>query len=343
MSNPDIVPLEAREYMDIQNYLYQEKEFSKRIWEDYDLFANEIIHFLTIRPLLLEKILNFCILYDDDSEFSKNFRNSLLYQTMKKQPVLAFHLFHGGLYSTREIIESLKKTKLVLSSYYFKSIISNFEEFNADFLVCDDLIDTMRYYIVEDEIIIEDLINNGFYHESIEYCLKYDDHDSLKRFIENPSFVYHPKWSCFEWSKKPKETSLISLSAHFGSLKSFKFLFTIGFQIDDYTKKSSIFGGNNEIFSICHNNLDITQRDLEYASKFCRNDIVDWILEKNIQLNERLLYHNNYHTIILALSKGINVKKKTVKDIFNVNCVHQSYQLLRKVISELLNCFKEWV
>ena len=244
---------------------------------DVDFWVDRISEFPKIRPLSLDKNSAFLTISKKYCE-NPEFRLKLL----KKYyfcPVLIFKLFKEGVYSIEDIKPIFQNDDSYIFCHYFKKEIGDFQNF-----IRKKPQPIISQPIPENDEAIEQLINTGFLPSSIEYCLKYDDIQNLKKI--DVSIDYVLKWSPFEWSYQPENkvmSDLLSFSAFFGSILCFKHLSSNNYKINSTTIESAICGGSLDIINMCFKNA--SDDCIYYASYFYRESIVKFYLENGHDIN----------------------------------------------------------
>ena len=121
------------------------------------------------------------------------------------------------------------------------------------------------------------LRENSWEFNSIGEIIKNDDVDRLSILASNPNFIINSFIECspFEPLRMPRVTTLISLSAFYGSIKCFKFLFLSGAQITENVMNCAVASGCFEAIHICAHEKIIG--GLGAAIEFRRNDVMNWL------------------------------------------------------------------
>jgi len=267
-----------------ENALYGEGTVSEMIGTDFDYYVDRIIQFPSLRPLNIDKIVRICL------EFCKNsqFRQLLLEKSVLKCPVLIHRLFKSGVYVFEEIEHFLQTDWSFIACFYYRKEIKSFAEFieKKDIYRTDNY-DKSYYEDIDDT---ELMVEYGFLPSSIEYCLKYDDIESLESISpsvnRNKNLIdLQGKWSPFEWSYIGEDLDLLSISGFFGSVKCFKHLMMNGCMINDSVKSLVVCSGNTDLFYICNKQTDDLSQHLLKASEYMHLHYISFLLEIGTDIN----------------------------------------------------------
>jgi len=255
--------------------------------DDMEFCVDRIVMLVKIRPHQLEKAVNLSIEYCKIADF----RLKLL-EKSNKCPVLIYQLYKRGILVYEEIEPFLKSTNSVLLCYYFWKEIKNFENFIKRESKSYGFKES--FFKIENDI--DQLIEFGFLHSSIEYCLKYDVIDDLAVF---DNLNQKARWSPFEWSYKPEYLDLLSFAGFFGSIKCFKHLLMKGFEINNHVLSMVICGGCFDLFHLCQGLQSITPHLVCKASEFFHLPLLVFMTENGTDVNAKTRYVEFLYLIIL--------------------------------------------
>jgi len=266
------------------------------------------------RPLFLDNIVNLCQQYCD----SDNFRNRLLEKAIYTCPVLIFRLYLKEIYALSEIMVFLMSKLAYVPSFYFKKGIGDFKSFIKEKLYPEEY--DKSFFENDDEIDFR--IQYGYIPHSIEYCLKYDDLQSLRVFFSEILSLkeYSISGSPFEWAKIPRKLGYLGFSGYFGSLNCFKYLLMNGFEIDDSVKDIVVCSGHTDLYHMCNCSITNIYEKVSFASMFCRisllNFLIDSVSDVSIcdkQFSDSPLQigakEGHLRVVELLITKGFNIEK----------------------------------
>jgi len=283
---------------------------------DVDFWVDRIVAFPALRPLLLDKIVGFCVEYCKNLEFCK----LLLTRAIRECPVLIFRLYYLGIYTFEDIEKYLKKQDSFILSYYFRKEIKNFDQFIKGKIVPNEY--SVSFFHNEEKI--DQMKQFGFVPSSIEYCLKYDDIQTFRNLI--PYQKEEVYWSPFEWSFKPRTLDILSVCVFFGSVQCFKFLLFNDYKIDNGIGALVVCSGNTELYHLCNGIDSIFTFHLLNASEFCNIMFSQFFIENrcNINCETSALKNTPLHIatkyghlmiVELLISNGANVNALNSNDI----------------------------
>jgi hypothetical protein len=126
----------------------------------------------------------------------------------------------------------------------------------------------------------------GYLKQSIVYYLKYHESVALQEIFNRSdseiNLPYYISPCDLPYSRKKfisqKSDSMLGISAFYGSVLCFKFLFLNGGKIDESVCSHSVQGGNLEILKICEKNIPSFTMCLSVAIEYHNNEIADWLL-----------------------------------------------------------------
>lgn len=258
-----------------------EPVFKKVPVSDLNFWVSRLVSFPSYRPMFLAEIVELCKEYCLDPVFRKSF----LENAWKRKSVLVHRLYQKGFLEFSEIKPFFNIESDYKMCYYFQNELDDFENMIKGKKIPDDYI---KHYF-SDLSQINELIMFGYPRNSVEYCLKYDDVDTLINLLSNPGFekCTKAKLSPFEWSICPSSMSFLPVAGHYGSIKCFKHLLFNGHMIDADVCQSVTFGGSTELFHLCFNSSNDMSVFCSYAAKASRFSILRYFLENNISLNSK--------------------------------------------------------
>ena len=257
--------------LDLMNILFGDiKGLISYHVNDITFFLKQIVLIPQIRPfsldIIVEKCVNLCIDSDD-------FKNELLFNSIKECPMIARRLFDKSVYSRDDISYVLKRGNIYRSGILFYDIYPDLLVARHSFWIRNEPKEVFYHYI-----------KYGFRFDSIEYCLKYDDYDGFMTKVACINSINDVllKWSEFEWSKHQIDLDMLSFSAYFGSIKCFKYLFIESKNDHVLATQCAICSGSYDILhmSISHipKNYNFGGLPLEY----CRYDLYKWLNHENV-------------------------------------------------------------
>ena len=143
--------------------------------------------------------------------------------------------------------------------------------------------------------------------------LRYDDVDSLQSFLSINEVVNLNEtivpFNLFEDFVPNGFTSYLNYAAAYGSIKCFKYLLLNHANVDEYTFKFAVFGGNIEIIKISNqllpeiNNFYEVKQQTIAAIKKHENSLFDWIFEQKCTKE----CNNYFHEIAFESALNGNV------------------------------------
>jgi len=315
------------------------------IKETYDELGNELINkiifFIGIRPL---KIEDYCISIAKINNFA--FKNSVIEFGNRKCPKLLFELFKIGWISMDEIEREILKYPTILCQMYFYDIHKIFSQENYDYWGVSEFYEE-KYVCAPDDH--KDYKSFGFPRNSVQYAIKYDEIDEFKNHCTVTGFDMDQELESnpFEWSEINRFLSLLAFSAHFGSIKCFKFLIMSGVEPIENDLDSVVFSGNLDIFHvyISEDEEELT-RALPFSVNYFHFELFEWIYSripiKNIDISE-LYQSRNYEIINKLIEDGVDINKngpKLMNDssgektILHHACLNCDFQMCSMLIAK---------
>jgi len=308
------IPENMRELVMLQDTLYGDCSSWKKvpISKHTDLVPT-ILHLVTIRPFLLDKIADFCLEYNDGTEFWDSFKDLLIEDGFNEHIALIHRLFEKEAYSSDEILQHLKDHQDTFKCLYFLDLIDDFEELTNEYEEIHGEFGS-EYYISNREL-LNNLIRYGFDPSTLAYTLKYDVIENLEEQIRSLDSKSSKtiEWSDFDWANIPDSLGLLSFCAFFGSTKCFMSLLSKGFQIDLGTIKNATCSGKMELIELCKNSSIEYSSCISDASNYCHSQILDW-LRNQFPSSKHSFINNNFCRTILLSQQEI-VEKKVSKTL----------------------------
>jgi len=259
--------------IDFENSLYGDtKDMGCFDTLDSVFVVDRIVVFPSIRPFCLDKVIEICAKCCSMPDF-----RGILLEKLNVCPVLIYHLHKKGVLVFEEIEPYLVQGYPPVYDYYFMNEIR--AKGNSDNKDKTKYRRGVSYH--ENDLLM--MFEYGFHPSTIEYCLKYDDIDSLRQF--NLLNQKTAKWSPFEWSRKPPNLDFLSFSVYFGSIWCFKHLIMNGFEINDKIRSLAVCCGSLDMFHLCNIGGGSLVESLSYASKFCRKSFIKYFLENGVDIN----------------------------------------------------------
>jgi len=262
------------ELVSFEMMLYKEGRFDENVpISSVSFWVERLINLPKYRPFLFDEAAKLCAKYCENSSFKANF----IIESSKNCYILLYKLYLGGVISFNEIISVINFEDNPFLVFYFRCCF-----LESDSIVLYLKRNNFLNFLDINDPKIDQMIEYGFPISSFEYSIKYDDIDNIISNFPNSNGKMHSvcSWSHFEWALKPFSFDPLSFAAYFGSIKCFKYLVINGLKICSSVTKSSIFGGNIDIFRLCFNEYP-DNCNIEDSSMFCRHDISSFLIEEN--------------------------------------------------------------
>ena len=307
-----ILSLEKKTIIDTFNELNNNLNLSNELI--IDLITYEISLLPKIRPFIIEKIINFCK-YFINLNINKYFNHSLLLNSMILSPIIIRKLLELNIYNYSDVLNLPLETYGIYTSLLFYPYYNKF----GNRLIDKEFLELLNI----NSNIINDFINFGWVKNSIGYIIKFDDIENFQKL--NFDFTQKIKWSYFEWSFQPYSLNFLSFSAHFGSIKIFKYLVLNNVEITDEDIISSISSNNIDIFSVLKSKFIFSEDLLAQACKYRHSDLFYWIYN-NISNKNELFYYIYQFDINLSkfgFDNGISIN--FTDEFFNSHLHHATY------------------
>ena len=348
----------------VKNNFLLHREMSELVFQ-LEQESNEKNQFHIFAPFIVNKLLD-------------NFG------TDKHDISFIYNLYRRGMISREEIIDSLKKynNKNSNSIYYCENIIYWFfpeiiqisDEKDFFYKLNSSNQSFFKKYLNDIDKYTE-MLDLGEPTDEITKALRHDDVDSLQALVANSRINISKAtvpYNIFEDVVNNGTTKYINYAAAYGSIKCFKYLLLNHAEIDDYSFKYAISGGNIEIIKIVDQNKKKDKKtddndhhqnrgelslivkkkcdceDIVLSIKKHRNDLFDWLLEskyyskKNDQnfLEELALIsaeNGNAHSLISIIETRSNLTSniQIQKKIFELAARNGFYRILQIVYNIL--------
>jgi len=266
------------EIIEIQQCLYNNKlDLLPCFCSDYSVLIDEIVFAPSIRPFLINDIVDWCVKHKDS--FPDGFKCYLLKAGLRNCPSLVRKLMQKGYFCADEILDRLSYIRIRGLCFYFFEIINDYAGFVKNFRYKYSKYGFESFPVEEEKESNSFLLDYGFPKNSIEYALKYDDSSILNVYESDPSFSYSSniKWSQFEWAFEPYSMDPLSVSAFFGSVKCFKRIMILSSATMASTMYCALCGGNIDIVSMISENHYIQKEAIDITIKYCQEVLFDWL------------------------------------------------------------------
>jgi len=256
-------------------FLYGDDEYEQTEILDVDFWVNRIVNLPANRPFCLQKAVQLCIQYCQNSCF----RELFLKKSVGLCPVLTYKLYKSGVYRFDEIKPFLEGDHNLVLYYYFRKEIPDFNHFirhkRGPY--------SSEKEFFEKEAEIDLLIEYGFVPGTLEYCMKYDDIDVFREIFTSEGG--RTKWSPFEWSRSPVYIDFLSFSGFFGSVQCFKHLLMNGYELKLSSRSIVVCSGNLDLFHLCREISNDYSAYACFATEFCRNSILSFLLDNGANVD----------------------------------------------------------
>jgi hypothetical protein len=222
-----------------------------------------IISFDSIRPLHHHQIVELLSLIALLSLFPLNSK-----RIAEKHPFLVYHLAISGIFPAKDL------SQISSNEFDFLSSSKLLESWQIPQCFRD------RYFAKDFQL--QEIRKYGYEQNSLGCFLKFDNLDSFQVRSTEPAFDYEQEISISvydipsHWT--PPQQSILSVSAFYGSVACFKFIFLNGSRVSKSVTESSIKGGAEELIKICEREHGDFSECLPIAVEFYRNNIADWLL-----------------------------------------------------------------
>jgi len=282
--------------------------------DDIEFIINTLVSLSKFRPLKYEIIF---ILHQNYSA-KIGFREKFLERVLKHNCAFVNILIKKNIYKTEDIEHHFNKGNETLNivdlSKKMASIV--FPEIESGYL-SQNISDLSAK-----------LIETSYSPGTIEYCLKYDDIDEIRRFYQNPNFYQDQANIIPTENIMDLNFDLLGFCGFFGSVNCFKFfLETQRFSIDQSVIECVVCGGSIEIFRLCIQTIDISGYSLKLlfmASCYNNLDLLRYLHENGVDLNSKEIFYNtpihyaaeNGHLGVVdyLINQGADINAKTKDD-----------------------------
>jgi len=284
------IPDELLEHIEFQDLLYNSALESIKI--DPFTLAYELCQFIRYRPFHIDYAIEICINIDKDEDYIEDLQNHIAHLGLMKVPVFAYQLFEKGFLP----LQTIKKYAQNIASM----VVFQHQNLDNGFHIPTELLLDVSSH--------NDYLKFGFSKNTPCFYIKYDLINEITLCFDQSSSSINEQldWSLYEWSKKPKSLFPISVAAHYGSLKAFRYFLLKGGLIDMNVCKEAIFGGSLEIFhmSLKANSGILTL--IDFAAFSFRNHIFDWIFLNANSIKTRCIRSGNIRSVLFTLQNGIS-------------------------------------
>jgi len=243
---------------------------------DVEFSVDRLIRLPFFRPFLLDKAVKYCEMYCKNSDFRQ-----MLLDKSPKSRIIVHRLYKQGIFNYSDIDPYIQRKDSILMCYYFRKNIPDF----ANFISFDKNLSKFYLSKYQNESTIDKMIEFGFTPSSVEYCLKYDDINSLREnFTTNIKYV---EWNPFEWSRKPDYLEVLSVSGFFGSVRCFKHLLLQGCEINDRVRSSVYCSGSCDLIHLTYEDAFNFQECFLKATIFCRLELLIFLKQKGVEFDKK--------------------------------------------------------
>ena len=259
------------------------KDFQLIFFEEkyFNFICDEIIKFYERNVFYLNSLIDFIDFYCNNINNKNIFLEKLINKSITHFPILIYHLFKKNYY---EITFIKDKIDTYFASIIFIEYIEDFNSFTSTFWDYDSVPENFHDYLSHDFKLIEEFIQFGWEKNSLGYLIKFDEYESFIKLFHNFSNSIK-LFSLFDPSLKNK-LSLLELSAHYGSINIFKFIFlNVKENFNhDLLIKESIFGNNYEIIQLLNQYFLNIENYLQFSSNYRRIDLFKFFFNKYLNL-----------------------------------------------------------
>jgi ankyrin repeat protein len=221
-----------------------------------------IISFHSFRPFLHKPIVTLLSLVTLSSPLPLN--ASHLIQT---HPFLAFHLSNSGLFSHSDL-------SFFSPAFSFLNSLEDLENWQIPKCFAD------RW--AAGGVQLNEIQEFGYEKDSVGFFLKFDDFARLQVQSTDGDFRFDGEICIspydIRFDEENMEQSLLSVSAFYGAVVCFKFIYMNGTAISPSVCESSVKGGIDEIILICEREHGDFSKCLPIAVRYHRNNVADWLL-----------------------------------------------------------------
>jgi len=283
---------------------------------DIPFLCYEISYFVRIRPFLLKEISNVCVEILKKLNDHDTFKQRLMFCCFNGSFCLIYQLYRQGIYRIDEIIKGIEFRPLISAAIYFARDIPDFLEYASRLDNYLKWASFMPELFGDNYQLLDEYIECHWKKNTIGYSLKYDDLNMFQQFQIIPGFSWENEieWSQFEPTLIPKSRSPLSVSALFSAVKVFRFALLNGAKVNIEVLKSSLHGGNYDIIHFSENLSSSISLLLFEAGKFWRNDLFDWIKEKNPEVNiyDSQMAAFSLRNILYQILNGGDINQKSL-------------------------------
>jgi len=242
--------------------------------DDIDFVINTLVNLSNLKPLKYDLILELHKKYSE----RKGFREKFLKKALNQKSFFVNLLFEKNIYCAEDIEQLYGPCCEVNDLIALSNKISNIDLPEND--ICLNAFD-----------LNDSTIHTNYSLGTIEYCLKHDDIDEIRRIYQDPSF-FQDKANIIEIENiMNHDFDLLGFCGFFGSVNCFKFfLETKLFTIDQSVVECVVCGGSIEIFRLCLQVIDISEyisKLIIFASCYNNLDLLCYFHENGAETNEK--------------------------------------------------------
>ena len=233
-----------------------------------------LVFIFEIRPFKRQEIIDFLINLYDKIMNQKLFKLLLLIIGSERCPLIIYELFKKNFFLEIDINNNIIYIENFLFKIYFSKIFNlNFLEIQNYLKVQNPLPKTFEE--------LKELLDFGWFKDSIEYFIKFDNFSNFleKIKINEINFLKEFETNNFEIFLNKKKYSYYSLSALYGSINIFKYIFLLNSNINSNIHNYCLQSGNLELFHFFDSNLFLNLDSLKISLYYRYYDISNWILD----------------------------------------------------------------
>jgi len=241
--------------------------------DDIDFVINTLINLSNFRPQKYDLVFEFHKKYSE----RKGFREQFLEKALKQKSFFVNLLFEKNIYTSQDVENLYGPCSEVKDLIALSNKISHLDLPDNDF--SQNAVDPN-----------DSIIQTNYSPGTIEYCLKHDDINEIRRIYSDPSFFQVKVYPIEINNITNLDFSLLGFCGFFGSINCFKFyLETKNFTIDQSVIECVVCGGSIDIFHLCLQAVDVsgfTSKLLFLASCYNNLDILRFLHENGAELNQ---------------------------------------------------------
>ena len=291
---------------------YEENiEINFNLLEDQITFLVEsIIYFIKIRPNKINNIIKLIFYLYNNLINSYLFKYLILLYGYQNLPFLIYKLYNLNFYLNDDIINIYNNSKYFTPKFLFRNDSNTvfdkklfFELYfpNLFNIQNNKLIKNFDFNFLSNNNYnkLFEFIENGWFKDSIEYFIKFDEIDNFLHIFNEKNFnvnqIIEPFF--FEFFLKENKYTIFSLTTIYGSLKIFKYLINLNPIFPEYFYPYCLQSGNLEIIRYFEINNYLNNDCLEICLDYQYNEIFEWLKDyfqpNNLILTKNLKYYFN--------------------------------------------------